>query len=262
MIANSATECYHVPQASAADLLHVVVPIYHEQDNLPRLIAQIEEHLPEPRRVYLVYDYEADPTVPVARRLAADRPWLVPVHNDLGRGVVFALRKGFMQAQRGPVLVAMADLSDDLAVVPTMLERYRQGYGVVCASRYMPGGRQIGGPWLKRTLSRLAGLSLYWLAGLPTRDATNNFRLYDAELVRRLGVESTRGFEVAIELTTKAHRSGARITEVPSTWRDRTAGTSQFRLWKWLPAYLRWYFYGLLPLGGYLQRAGKARQKR
>jgi hypothetical protein len=126
-----------------------------------------------------------------------------------------------------------------------MLRLYAAGYRVVCPSRYMPGGRQLGGPRLKGILSRMAGLSLYWLTGFPTRDATNNFRLYDAALVNELGIESTGGFELALELTAKAFRRGVRIAELPTTWRDRTAGQSRFRLLAWLPKYLRWYGYAL-----------------
>ena len=58
-------------------------------------------------------------------------------------------------------------------------------------------------------------------------------------------IESTGGFELGIELTVKAHLLGLRVDEVPTTWRDRTAGTSRFRLWAWLPQYLRWYWLGL-----------------
>ena len=50
-------------------------------------------------------------------------------------------------------------------------------------------------------------------------------------------------FSLGIELTVKAHLAGGRVEEVPATWTDRTAGQSRFRLWKWLPNYLRWYFY-------------------
>jgi dolichol-phosphate mannosyltransferase len=50
-----------------------------------------------------------------------------------------------------------------------------------------------------------------------------------------------------LELTVKAFLAGYRITEVPATWRDRTSGQSRFRLWKWLPLYLRWYFYAFRP---------------
>src|SRR5205807_1746445 len=78
----------------------------------------------------------------------------------LGRGVVYAIKAGFAAVGSGPALVVMADLSDDLAIVPRMLDLYAQGNRIVCASRYVRGGKQLGGPWLKRTMSRAAGLSL------------------------------------------------------------------------------------------------------
>lgn len=109
----------------------------------------------------------------------------------------------------------------------------------------MRGGRQIGGPWLKGFLSRAAGISLHWLAGLPTHDATNSFRAYRLGLLREIPIEGEGGFAYSLELTAKAHSRGRRITEVPSTWRDRSAGQSRFRLRAWLPHYLHWYFYAL-----------------
>jgi dolichol-phosphate mannosyltransferase len=225
--------------------LSLIVPVYNEADNFPRLVAEVEKHVPRPFALYVVYDFDADTTVPVARALAAERPWLRLLKNDLGRGVVYAIKAGFREVKEGPALVVMADLSDDLAVVPRMLALYESGHRVVCASRYMRGGRQLGGPWLKRTMSRVAGLTLRYFAGFPTHDATNNFRLYDAALVNELGIESSGGFEVALELTAKAFRRGVRVAETPTTWRDRTAGESRFRLNKWLPKYLYWYGYAL-----------------
>jgi hypothetical protein len=225
--------------------LTLIVPVFNEHENFPLLIAQIEQHVPPPFRLVMVHDFNADTTVPVARTLAQTRPWLDLVRNDLGRGPANAIRAGFAAVPTGPAVVVMADLSDDLAVMPEMLTLYRQGYRIVCPSRYMPGGRQLGGPRLKGLMSRTAGLSLYWLARFPTRDATNNFRLYDAALVNSLGIEATRGFEIALELTAKAFAQGVPIAETPATWRDRTAGTSNFRLLESLPWYLRWYWYAL-----------------
>ena len=49
------------------------------------------------------------------------------------------------------------------------------------------------------------------------------------------------GFELALELTVKATMARRRIAEVPTTWRDRTAGASNFKLRQWLPHYLHWY---------------------
>src|SRR5258708_38455765 len=109
----------------------------------------------------------------------------------------------------------------------------------------MRGGGQLGGPLLKRTMSRAAGLSLHWLGGLPVHDATSNFRLYSKRLLNQVTIESQGGFELGLELTVKAYRLGMPVAEVPTTWRDRTAGTSRFKLGELLPRYLHWYWRGM-----------------
>jgi hypothetical protein len=82
---------------------------------------------------------------------------------------------------------------------------------------------------------------LHHLTRLPTRDPTNNFKLYRKAFLDRVTIESRGGFEVALELTVKAHAMGMRIAEVPAVWTDRTAGSSNFKLVKWLPHYFRWF---------------------
>src|SRR6202035_4005196 len=145
------------------------------------------------------------------------------VHNTLGKGVLNALRAGF-QASRGDVVVVMmADRSDEPRDVAAMARLVREGADVVAGSRYVRGGRQEGGPLLKRTLSRLAGMSLHYLAGLPIHDATNNFRAYSRRVVEQIPIEGAASFALAMELTLKAHWRGWRVAEAPTTWRDRTA---------------------------------------
>ena len=103
----------------------------------------------------------------------------------------------------------------------------------------------VGGPVVKSLLSRSAGRSLSLLARIGTRDATNSFKAYRTDFLRRTPIESTAGFALALELTAKAHFAGQRVEEVPATWRDRSAGESRFRLMAWLPVYLRWYFWAI-----------------
>jgi hypothetical protein len=91
----------------------------------------------------------------------------------------------------------------------------------------------------------MAGVTLHWFAGLPTHDPTNSFKAYRRDFLEETPIESPAGFALALELTVKAHFSGRRVTEIPATWRDRTAGESRFRIWAWLPLYLRWYFRAL-----------------
>ncbi len=224
-------------------LLTVIVPVYNEAENFPVLWNEVTAKIHSEMKVLVVYDFDGDTTVPVVRRLIdSGEARLHLIKNSFGRGVVGALRTGFQQAAPGPVLVVMADLSDDLGRVDDMLVKYRQGYDIVVGSRYMPGGGIQGGPLLKKHLSRLAGVSLHYLRGLPTHDATNAFKIYNRDMLNSIAIESTGGFEINLEITVKAFLAGYRIVELPTIWRDRTSGESRFRLWNWLPKYLRWYF--------------------
>lgn len=230
----------------AAAEVDLVLPVYNEGPNIRRALAEIAAHVPDPKRVLVVYDFDEDDTLPVVRSLQGEYPWVEPVRNAIGRGVLNAVRAGIAATTAEVVIVTMADLSDDLVIVPEMVRLIRsEGYDIVCASRYMKGGRQVGGPRLKKLLSRAAGVSLHWLAGLPTHDATNAFRAYRRSVLEAFAIESRGGFEYSLEITAKAFAAGRKITEVPSTWRDRSAGRSRFRLGTWLPHYLRWYWYAL-----------------
>jgi glycosyltransferase involved in cell wall biosynthesis len=226
--------------------LTIVLPVYNEGPNIERVLDGIRNSVrTEHREVLVVYDFEEDNTVPAVRGLQARMPEVRLHRNDLGRGVLNAIRAGF-QAGRAPfLLVMMADGSDEPEVVDAMVDRARAGADVVAGSRYMKGGAQVGGPLLKSTLSRVAGLTLHWIGGMPIHDPTSNFKLYSRRLLDRVTIESEAGFVLAIELTVKAYLLGLRIEEVPTTWRDRTAGTSRFRIWAWMPHYLRWYLRGL-----------------
>lgn len=237
--------------------LHIVVPVYNEAENFPALRSALQT-IRSPFEVFVIYDFDQDNTIPAVERAIeeGDRRFHL-VKNTVGPGVVGALQTGFKLASRGPVLVVMGDVSDDLDKVNQMISLYDQGYHLVAPSRYMPGGRVLGGAPLKRTLSKLAGLTLHWFRGLPTCDATNSFKLYDAEMLNALHLESRGGFEISLEITVKAFLAGYRITELPTIWRDRTQGESRFRLWRWLPHYLRWYFYAFRPRSAMLAASQK-----
>jgi dolichol-phosphate mannosyltransferase len=222
--------------------LSAVCPVYNEGPNIGSLLERLAREILVPMELIVVYDRDDDDTLPVLSQLRP--PFTVrSVKNRLGRGALNAIKTGFAEARGEATLVVMADLSDDLRAVAAMFELIHQGYDVICGSRYMPGGRQIGGPVLKGLLSRAAGISLHWLAGVPTRDVTNSFKMYRTTFLRSLTFESSGGFEIGMEAVVKAYVGGGRIAEVPSTWTDRVAGQSRFRLWTWLPKYLRWYLY-------------------
>jgi len=223
-----------------------VVPVYNEGENVvPTLRGIVVHSRTRPLEVIVVHDFDADTTVPVVKRLQTEIPELRLHRNTLGRGVLNAIKSGLAAAEAPYVLVTMGDGSDDPVDIDAMYALARGGADVVAGSRYVRGGHQLGGPLLKRSMSRVAGLSLHWLGGLPVHDATSNFRMYSKRLLDQVTIESNGGFELGIELTVKAHLLGMKVAEVPTTWRDRTAGQSRFQLWKWLPRYLHWYRLGI-----------------
>lgn len=222
-------------------MISLVVPVYQEAENIQPLLRDVEEWVREPHETLIVYDFPEDNTLPAIAAMVPPCPNVRLVHNTLGKGVLNALKAGFQASTGDVVIVMMADRSDEPGDVEAMARLVREGADVVAGSRYARGGKQVGGPLLKRTLSRLAGESLHFLAGLPVRDATNNFRAYSRRVIEQIPVEGQVSFALALELTLKAHWRGWKVAEVPTTWRDRTAGHSRFKLWAWMPHYLRWY---------------------
>jgi dolichol-phosphate mannosyltransferase len=221
--------------------LSIVMPVFKEGETVEPALRAIARDIATPHEILVIYDFDEDPTVPVIARLAAELPQVRGLRNDLGRGVLNAMKAGIAAGRGDYVLITMADGSDEPAIVDRMVALARDGADVVAASRYMRGGRQVGGPPLKRIMSRTAGLTLHWFAGVQTHDPTNNFKLYARRFLDTVVIESTAGFELALELTVKATLDRRSVAEVPTTWRDRTAGQSNFRLRKWLPHYLQWY---------------------
>jgi glycosyltransferase involved in cell wall biosynthesis len=221
--------------------LAIVLPVYNEGEAVEPVLRALSAGVTTAHELVVVYDFDEDTTVPVIARLATEIPGLRGLRNELGRGVLNAMKAGIAATGAPYVLISMADGSDEPHVVDPMVDLARDGADVVAASRYMPGGRQVGGPRLKRLMSRTAGLTLHWFAGVPVHDPTNNFKLYSRRFLEGVTIESSAGFELALELTVKATLQRRRVAEVPTTWRDRTAGQSNFKLRKWLPHYLHWY---------------------
>lgn len=224
--------------------LTIVIPVYNEGENIAQAIWKIENDVQSKHIINVIYDFAEDTSIPVVEK--EKTKYKTPINlikNKYGRGVLNAIKTGFETAQTEYVIVTMADLSDPPIVMNTMLQISEEKRAdIVCASRYMKGGKQVGGPLLKGLMSKYAGLSLYHLAKLPTHDATNSFNLYKTSFLKQQKIESTGGFELGIELVVKAHLQGFKIAETPTVWTDRQSGKSNFKLIEWLPLYLKWYF--------------------
>ncbi len=225
----------------------IVIPVYREGESVVPNLERIVAGVTLPCEVLTVYDDPGDPTVPFLEKLAADDARVVPTHNTAGPGPARAIRFGLDHARAPVAVVTMADGSDDAEQIDTLCKLVERGVVIAAASRYSSGGQQVGAPPLKSLLSRLAGLSLYRLGRVGTRDATNSFKAYSTAFLREVGIQSDAGFEIGIELVAKARRLRRPVAEVPTIWLERAHGASNFRIIGWVPRYLRWYRFAFGP---------------
>jgi dolichol-phosphate mannosyltransferase len=230
-----------------APRVSVVVPAYNEGDLIRPVLDRVFEAVRLPCEVLVVVDTPDDTTVAVVDEYSLKEPRLRCLVNTYGRGPANAIRFGIAAAAAPVAVVTMADGCDDPRQIDDLARLVDRGVAVAAASRYMPGGQQVGGPVLKGLLSKTAGRSLRLLAHIGTRDATNSFKAYSTAFVRSVGIDSRDGFEIGIELTAKARRLRMPVAEIPTIWLDRQAGVSNFRVAKWIPGYLRWYRFAFGP---------------
>jgi dolichol-phosphate mannosyltransferase len=230
--------------SAAMSRLDVVIPVYNEGANILPVLQSLIHGVKTPLRVLICYDREDDDTL-AAIRTNRDAIGALAIEfvRNRRRGAHGAVLTGFAFSTAPFVLVMMADDDYNADIIDAMVAKAESGCDVVCATRFMLGGSMVGCPWLKATLVRSGNFSLHYLGRLPARDATNGFRLFARRVLDQVVIESDRGFCYSIELVVKCHRLHWPIGEVPAQWRERTRGTSRFRVMKWLPAYLRWYFY-------------------
>jgi len=219
----------------------IVIPAYNEGDGIVPGLDRIFEAITVDAEVLVVVDTVDDTTIPVVEAYATNEPRLRHLVNDYGRGPAQAIRYGIDHASADTVVITMSDGCDDPRQIDDLVKLVERGVVVAAASRYMPGGQQVGGPRFKSFLSRTAGKSLQWFTNAGTRDATNSFKAYNREFVREVGIDSRDGFEIGLELTAKARRMRLPVAEIPTIWLDRTFGESNFKLSAWIPKYLRWY---------------------
>jgi dolichol-phosphate mannosyltransferase len=232
-----------VTRLSSGPRASIVIPAYNEGEGIIPGLERLFESVELPVEVLVVVDTPEDTTVGPVEEFARSEPRLKVAINSYGRGPANAIRFGIDVATCSTVVVTMSDGCDDPRQIDGLIRLIERGVVVAAASRYMPGGQQVGGPAFKSFLSRAAGVMLYVFAHTGTRDATNSFKAYSKKFVTDVGIDSRAGFEIGLELTAKARRLRLPVAEIPTIWLDRTFGESNFRLRKWLPKYLRWFWF-------------------
>jgi dolichol-phosphate mannosyltransferase len=210
----------------------VILPTYNEADNVGPISAAILEALPG-ARLLVVDDESPDGTGRLADELAAVDLRVGVLHRKVKQGLGRAYLDGFVVALNdgaATVVQMDADFSHDPAALPGIIAPIVEGTAdLVIGSRYTPGGGVVDWGVGRRIVSRGGSLFARTVLGLETRDLTGGFKAWRAATLAAVpfaGVHAG-GYVFQIEMTFRASRSGARIRELPITFRDRRVGQSK-----------------------------------
>lgn len=226
--------------------ISVIVPVYNEGANIAAFLNSLESSVDNRHEVLIIYDFDKDDTLPAAKIVRKKYRNIKLIKNNLGAGLINACKTGIKKVKGAFVVIMPGDLADDPKTINKMYQLAKRGNDIICATRYSKGGKQNGGKFIKTMLSRIAGLSTPLILGISTTDVTNGYKMYSKAVLNQIKIESKGGWEFAMEILIKANLLGFRIAETPSTWKERSSGKSKFKLFKWLPRYVYWYFWGVI----------------
>lgn len=231
------------PQAVNRDKLLVTVATYNEIENLPRLVDEIFQFVPQ-ADLLVIDDNSPDGTGAWCDRQSQADPRVHCLHRAGKLGLGTATIAGMKYAiEHGYKLVLNmdADFSHHPRYLPALLAGMEPADGpvsngpaidVMIGSRYIPGGGIEGWPWKRHFMSR--GINLYarWLLGLKSTDCSGAFRCYRVSLLEKLdfGRVRSRGYSFQEEILWHLKRVGARFGETPIVFVDRVEGASKIDL--------------------------------
>jgi dolichol-phosphate mannosyltransferase len=195
-----------------------------------REIARVLDRLPNRTALIVVDDGSSDGTAPILKDLTRTCARLEIATHPVNRGYGAAVVTGAARAaERGLeyVLFMDSDLTNSPEDIPRFAAKMSEGFDVIKASRFVPGGRMVGVPWSRAMVSRLGNLVARGLYRLSVRDCTNGFRAVRTPLLTRMDLHE-RGFPVIMEELYWCRFLARSFAEVPVTLLN-AARVSSFR---------------------------------
>lgn len=205
--------------------LSLVVPVYNERENLPHLMNAIYEALKPFKKweVVLVDDGSSDGSLPVLEKLAEKDPKHVRVvvfRRNFGQTA--AIAAGIDHSEGDIIVLLDADMQNDPADIPMLLDKLNEGYDLVSGWRKDRKDNRF-----TRTIpSNMANGLISWVTGVHLHDYGCTLKAY-----RREALEGFRLYgEMHRFIPVFAHSVGAKITEIPVRHHPRKFGEAKYGL--------------------------------
>ena len=219
----------------------VLMPTYNEAETLEKTVGDLFE-INQNIDLLIIDDNSPDGTGAIADRLASANPRISVLHRHKKRGLGDAYIAGFHKCLEKPYthLVEMdADGSHRAEDLPKLLQS-APGSDLVIGSRWVSGGEVANWSKLRLAISRNGNRYASWTLRSKVRDMTSGFRIYSADLLRKLPLSrmQAHGYAFQVEMTMRSELVGAKIVEVPIKFVEREGGSSKMSFWIVVEAFL------------------------
>ena len=206
----------------------VVIPTYDEKDNVEPM-ARALLAVDGSREILFVVDNSPDGTGDVIERLAGKDPRIFCLHRERKEGLAKAYLAGFRRAIElgADRIVQMdCDFSHNPGDVPRLLA---EDADLVIGSRYVKGGATPGWPFRRRLISRMGGIFIRAVTGMPLRDPTGGFKCWKVSALKAMEYDTVEsaGYSFQLEMNHRAWKTALSIKELPITFTDRVSGYSK-----------------------------------
>lgn len=207
-------------------VLSVIIPVLNEEKMLGDTVKNLKKYVRN-SEIIIIWDVTKpelkNKLMKESRKIRRLGAQTIFRFNEMGFGS--ALRLGFEKSKGSEIMVMMGDMCDDPRTIIKMMEKMKEGYGIVAGSRFMEGGAIIGSA--KGGLSNIVSKMIRIFSKVKCTDITNAFRLYSKKVIENISTE-TNSFDISTEITLKAAKAGFMIGEVPTTWTNKDAGKTNF----------------------------------
>jgi glycosyltransferase involved in cell wall biosynthesis len=208
--------------ASSLDI-SIIVPLFNEEESLVPLynkLMAVLSRLGKSFEIIFINDGSSDGSFATLCRLAEADPKVKVINLRRNFGQTAAMSAGFDHA-RGEIIIPMdADLQNDPADIPLLLNKLAEGYDVASGWRKDRQDKEA----MRIFTSRLANWLISRFTGVELHDSGCSLKAYRAEVLR-----GTRLYgEMHRFIPALANLMGARICEVPVTHHPREFGKSKY----------------------------------
>ena len=204
--------------------LSIVIPLFNEEENVEPLYAQLKqalEPLVQSYEIIIVDDGSIDRSFELLKGLHAQDKRLKVIRFRRNFGQTAAFAAGFEYAQGRVVVTMDADLQNDPADIPRLLEKLEEGYDVVSGWRV----ERWKSAWLTRRLpSVVANRLISETTGVHLHDYGCSLKAYRSEVVKNINLYG----ELHRFIPAMASWMGVSVAEIPVHYRSRQFGRSKY----------------------------------